>query len=199
VLACIVWGLLVWTIKEEMGIAALAIVVIFFAFYTFLGSGMEALKWISENPIDFMQLALGYISIGILWATFYWWFPFCHGRLDKYNTLKREWLEEEKIINIPQDKKQKWLSYLYHVYVEKDKYRWVKKDSDGAFVSLVKPRAWTFKTDIIRWLSAWPVSMFWWLCHGFIVGFWKWLQKILSGLYNWISDRVFHHIENDWN
>jgi hypothetical protein len=202
VLACIVWGLLVWTIKEEQGVIALIIVAVFFTAYTFLGSGMEILEWIAENPWDFIYLALGYVGIGILWATFYWWFPFCHGRLDEYNALKREWLEKikpaEVTTDIPEDKKQEWLIYLYHIYAEKEKYRWAKTDLEGTIISLVKPRTWTFKTDIVRWLSAWPVSMFWWLCHGVIVGFWKWLQKTLSGFYNWIADRVFHNIENDW-
>lgn len=202
VFACIVWGLLVWAIKSELGYVATIILAASFALYYWLGSGKDALGWIVDNPFTFIQFVLGYIAIGIVWATFYWWLPFCrYQRLEQYLVIKRQWLEANKLhpdSSIPEDKKKDFLEYLYNTYVEKEKYRWAKRGQGGVLVANIKPRAWNFKVDIVRWLSAWPVSMFWWFGHGFIVGFWTWLQRSLSGFYNWISDRVFRHVENDW-
>lgn len=203
ILAILVFSFIVWAIEWEKGLVATILLAGFCTLFYFFGSGKEVVSWAIENPYAVLWKVLEYIACGVVWATIYWVIH-CFNRKHAYQDLLYHWLERNNLnVNLnqpPANKMEDWLDYLCNLRCSKDKYRWCDYQGSGknrTYTPHIKLRAREFKVDITRWMMWWIPSMFWWICSGFILGFWQRLQRWTAGFYNWLSDWIFKGIESD--
>lgn len=177
-------------VNYDNGIGATISLLAFGACLQWFG-GVDILNYVTSHPLAMCLAVLGYLLAGVTWSVTRWWL-FCRERLQKYNALKAEFLEQHNVPVgtqiVPEELRERWMSRLKSE-VASSVYR-DEKLCD-------KPLARKHKNQIISWMAFWVVSMIWFFVNDFIKGIFKEIYVFVSGFMQRIADNMFAHVNED--
>jgi hypothetical protein len=185
-------------VENEQGFFS-TVLTIAFLFFIQLVLKQDVIGQVMGHPF----LALGavgvYFLIGSAWSVFKWYL-YVKRRVENYFDMKSKWLNGK---DDSDDKVRKawaahWLSgeadsddKVREAWADYVSSQWDVKDLTFT------PKVRDYKSNIIRWISFWPVSLTWWATHDII-------KHIGTSIYNYIAstlqnvaDKVYEKVKRD--
>lgn len=165
------------------------------------------LNWVSKIPIVHYVLAhplktgllvIGYFVAGTLWSIAKWWF-FVRRRREKYDELRTNFLKDhnKECAEVPPELRPNWRQVLEnpHYYTGKYFYGYCNDEKCGCGL---KPLARNHKSDILRWMSYWPISLTCTLINDPVRKLFNRIFYAIQKYFQMISDSAFKGTEADF-
>lgn len=174
-----------------------------FAFVMWLFGNFNVFSYIFHNPVFVLSCFSGYLLIGVGWS-FGKWFLFNRAIKETYQRMKEQFLDmhQQPGTVVPENLQLIWAQYLNvsdHWKRNNDHWNdYVPKTYSIKRVEDITPKANDFKSDIIFWISYWPVSVLWSLLHDFVERMLNEIYNFFKGVYDNITRRMFQEISRDF-
>lgn len=146
-----------------------------------------------ENPSITIYLAIGYLFLGVCWATFKWYL-YCLDKAAEYkeakDTLYKYWLNNEIGQNAANDWTEEQKQVQWKEYLKSKAHKFNYGD--------IVPKISNSKHKLFIWVGYWPVSIVWTFLSDFIT---RTIQKIydyLKGFWQRIAEYVFKDYLKDF-
>lgn len=180
------------SIENEKGILATISLIMFGCILQFMGD-IDFFQFACDRPLSLAAILASYFVIGSVWGVAKWWI-YCLGRLEQYNELKAEFLEENgfdsSVKTVPKELRSRWND----VVTNENSYIGGRKRNLKH-----TPLARENKAAILRWMSFWPISMIWSLINDFVKNIFKVIYRKISGFLQRIADNMFESIKDDFD
>lgn len=189
-------GFLVWALEEERpGIATFDVLLTLSVVAAF--THINPLTWVYENPILFVGGAVGYLLIGTAWAVLGKWQFFLLKKSAEFAVYRQNFID-------------KWNSKVHLFYkngvptshvrsnpwtVETGGSELVSDACQSLRVKSLPPKVADNKGRILVWMMYWPVSMLWTLLNDPVKYAFEYVQELLTGFMQAMSDRAFKKFE----
>lgn len=154
---------------KQNGIGALWSVVIFLCSLQFLGD-INIIQYVKQNPIIVVSFLLAYFAFGVVWAIFKWWL-YCSDVYQSYIEDKERFF------------KRKGISLTEAS--DEDVKLWKEQ------TSIKVPQVVDHKSDIMRWVNMWVISLLWSLFNDMFRRIGVTIYRKIAGLLQSISDKRF--------
>lgn len=184
-LAMLAWVVILWALVEnEHGFFGLLSTVVYGCVLQFVFK-VDVVNVVLSHPVPFVVFAAIYFFVGAGWS-FWRWYLFVKDKLEVYTNMKTEWLisqGESQFTTIPDHLKKKWAAYIEE--------RWERKEI------LQIPLVRDHKSEIMRWIGWWPVSVISWTFNDMIRRF---VRIVYNTIYNWlqnIANNIFANVRKD--
>lgn len=183
VIVCLELVALFAFVEFENGIAATISLLVFAACLQFLGD-INIISYIANNPWATFGLIAAYFLIGTTWGTIKWWL-YCSDRLEQYNERREEFLRgrgEDVNQPVPSHLREEWK-------------RVIGKGDRSPFSSETladPPLAKNHKSDIIRWMSFWFISVVWTFVNDFVKRVFTRIYRNIALFLQSLSDNMFN-------
>ena len=196
---------LIWlfvAVKHERGTWA-TFSVLTFALMMWLFGNFNVFKYVFQNPIFVLSCFAGYLLLGVGWS-FAKWYLFNRAIKETYGRMKEAFLARNHVTGaMPDALKDEWLGYL------SDSSHWKSHNDDWTtYVPLtysrvqhvgdITPKASDYKSDIIFWISYWPISGLWSLLHDFVERMINEIYNYFKSVYDSITTRMFQGVAADF-
>ncbi len=209
VVGCLWWWLavvvasvlLIWALDRESGFGATVVLILSIAaIESVTYGGLIWPPWMTTWP-GIAACVAGYVGIGVVWGLVKWYFLVVD-RLYDFKVLRKQWLTTNGLTEIPPERKQEWLEWLWDRHC--DWVRWAHvvdpesgTDRNRVYTLAVKPIANENKGRITTWMAYWPWSMLWTICADLIKRAFEKIQELCSNVMQRISDWAFSDFEED--
>jgi hypothetical protein len=180
---------------------------------------IKAISWMA-----ILKFVGFYILAGFLWAVFYW---YLHASRLSRNllSLKSKWCEQNgipvhmKMSEVPLPLRSVMYKHINDGinhgdednlytngsgYLEFDRMQGENSDQaysdriNSAFALAVFPMPSKNKARIAAWMSAWPVSLLWWMLGDLLVNFWGHLCRASRKVFMWVSLLAFRRFNKQF-
>jgi hypothetical protein len=150
--------------------------------------GNEVLAYVTENILQVIGFAVGYVLVGIGWS-FLKWTSKVKAIFKRFGKVKEEFetkhgsLTDEKNLAKFNSK----ISYEFTRSNNNGKYTVGSKDSINETIKGITPKGESYKATIVSWISYWPLSLLGTLVNDPFRRFFNWVYESISGFYDKIT------------
>ena len=131
---------------------------------------VDLLGLVTANPGLIILGVVLYFVAGTVWGVIKWYL-YCRDRLEEYLDGKRKWLKGR--VGTPEDLTQAW------------------RDHCSRYKVINKPIVSEHKTNILRWMAFWPISLAWSFLDDFVRRVFRAIYQHIAEFLQGVSDRVF--------
>jgi hypothetical protein len=149
---------------------------------------VEVFDTILTHPYLAVFSFIGYFAVGTGWSVWKWYL-FAMERVKRYFDIKTTWLRNQGADpdNPPDGIEEKWVKHLKEDY----------PSGREAAMLTEPPLVSEHKTDIIRWITYWPISFAWWALHDIVKGIGTAIYNYMASVLQAISDKVYERVRKD--
>ena len=169
-------ALLVLFVENESGLWATVSLILFAVLLQFFGNA-DLIGFITASPLTVVSILGAYFLLGAIWGVVKWWI-FCHDRLEEYEELKAEFLQERGVTDtkvVPPELRDAWrqkITYRDHRLGQ-------------------PPRVREHKSRVLRWMSFWCIDLIWSICHDFVKRVFRTIYRRIAEFLQRIADNMF--------
>ena len=159
--------------------------------------GNDVLAYVTENLLQVVGFAVGYVFIGIAWS-FLKWTSKVKGIFKRFGKLKDEFIKEKGPLT-----EDKNLANFNHTI----SYKFKRSDNTGNYsvgsidsiedtIKGIRPKGDSYKATIVSWISYWPLSIIGTLVNDPFRRFFNWVYESISGYYDKITQNQIDNYVN---
>lgn len=184
-------------IENENGIGATVSVFVFAALLQWFGN-VDIISYVRANPMFIVSCLGAYFALGAVWGIIKWWI-FCRDRLEDYEEARAKFLKERgqpagtKVV--PVELRAEWKEAVENSGKYGYGYSGYKVSTK---ISADPPQVREYKSQIMRWMTFWVISMIWSLINDFVKRVFRSIYLKLATFLQSISDKMWRNVKGDF-
>ena len=184
-------------IENENGIGATVSVFVFAALLQWFGN-VDIISYLRANPMFIVSCLGDHFAPGAVWCIIKWRI-FCRDRLEDYEEARAKFLKERgqpagtKVV--PVELRAEWKEAVENSGKYGYGYSGYKVSTK---ISADPPQVREYKSQIMRWMTFWVISMIWSLINDFVKRVFRSIYLKLATFLQSISDKMWRNVKGDF-
>lgn len=181
-------GFLYYAMDQENGVFASIVTFLFFLILA-VGGNFNVFSWSYHHPVALFGIVILYLAGGLVWAFPKWWL-YCQSLREELDEVKRQFLIKYNTTADAMVKDPELMKLWVDPWSNSGRKDFCRRIGN-ADTNDVIPHPGRFKAKIISWMTYWPISLSWTLCHDFVHKLWNAVYHAIADRLKQISERIF--------